>query len=125
MFWTGVFKGLDSAGKDVDDGEEEPEREEDFDFDFGLLKVFEGLTIFVEDVDGVEEVLDELVFGGGLSGEFLEVLGAGFLEGLFFVAVQGIFAHFLLGIVFEPRVRDGLHLAQSHKRARMKVGNDF
>ena len=68
MLWTNALKRTNSTGNHVDNSKEKPNGKEDFDSDFGLFKVFEGLPVLVENVDGVEEVLLELVFGGGLSG---------------------------------------------------------
>lgn len=65
MLWADTLKRMNFAGSNINDSENEPYREEDSKFYFGLLKTFKGLSIFEEDIDGVEEVLLELVFGGG------------------------------------------------------------
>ena len=65
MLWADTLKRMNFAGSNINDSEHEPYREEDSKFYFGLLKTFEGLSILEEDIDGVEEVLLALVFGGG------------------------------------------------------------
>ena len=105
MLWADTLKRMNFTGSNINDGQEKPYGEQDSESDFGLLEVFEGLSIFEEDVDGVEEVLLELVFGGGWGGKFLEILGALLFGQFLFVLVEWVFAHLLLVVFLEPELR--------------------